>query len=360
MKPLQVAFFALVTLAYQGTARSAEMDFIGVAEDKHGFELSESGRPFRVWGVNYDHDRDGRLIEDYWQDEWQTVEADFAEMRRLGANVVRIHLQFARFMKSSTEPNPGALQQLGRLLELAKQNGLYLDLTGLGCYHKNNVPEWYDALSESARWSAQARFWEAVAAKCADSPAVFCYDLMNEPVVSGQGRRNDWLGPPFAGKHFVQFITLDLSGRQRSDVARQWMATLVSAIRKRDRRHMITVGLVDWSLDRAGLTSGFVPDKIADQLDFLAVHVYPKADKLDTAVETIRGFEVGKPLIVEETFPLQCSTAQLGDVIDSLPEVSGWIGFYWGQTAAECRATETIAGGITADWLEFFQHRAGR
>jgi hypothetical protein len=33
---------------------------------------------------------------------------------------------------------------------------------------------------------------------------------MNEPVVPG-GKRKDgeWLGPPFGGKHFVQFVTLD-------------------------------------------------------------------------------------------------------------------------------------------------------
>jgi hypothetical protein len=29
-----------------------------------------------VWGVNYDHDskgENGRLLEDYWSDEWETV-----------------------------------------------------------------------------------------------------------------------------------------------------------------------------------------------------------------------------------------------------------------------------------------------
>ena len=40
------------------------------------------------------------------------------------------------------------------------------------------------SLDERPRWDVQARFWEAVARACADSPAVFCYDLMNEPVVS--------------------------------------------------------------------------------------------------------------------------------------------------------------------------------
>jgi len=29
---------------------------------------------------------------DYWEDEWATVEKDFHEMRRPGANVVRVHL----------------------------------------------------------------------------------------------------------------------------------------------------------------------------------------------------------------------------------------------------------------------------
>ena len=70
----------------------------------------------------------------------------------------------------------------------------------------------------------QARFWQAVAGRCKDSPAVFCYDLMNEPVVPG-GKTKGWrlAGQPFAGKHFVQFITLDQQDRPRPDIARQWV-----------------------------------------------------------------------------------------------------------------------------------------
>src|SRR5262249_48363263 len=152
---------------------------------------------------------------------------------------------------------------------------LYLDLTGLGCFHKKDVPAWYDALSEKDRWDVQARFWQAVAARCADSPAVFCYDLMNEPVVPA-GRRDDgdWLGPPFRGQHSVQSLTLDQRARPRPDVARQWVRHLTAAVRKSDQRHLVTVGLVDWSLDRPGLTSGFPPDRVAAELDFVSVHVY--------------------------------------------------------------------------------------
>jgi hypothetical protein len=79
----------------------------------------------------------------------------------------------------------------------------------------------------------QARFWEAVAGRCAASPAVFCYDLMNEPVVPGGRRQHgDWLGPPFAGKHFVQFVTLDQAGRPRPDIARQWVHQVIPLVPK--------------------------------------------------------------------------------------------------------------------------------
>jgi hypothetical protein len=54
----------------------------------------------------------------------------------------------------------------GHRCGLAETVRLYLDLTGLGCYHKKDVPAWYDKLSENDRWDAQGRFCEAVAGRC--------------------------------------------------------------------------------------------------------------------------------------------------------------------------------------------------
>src|SRR5688572_8285058 len=56
------------------------LSWIQVSADKQGFVLGESSQPFVPWGFNYDHDETGRLIEDYWRDEWPKVEEDFAEM----------------------------------------------------------------------------------------------------------------------------------------------------------------------------------------------------------------------------------------------------------------------------------------
>jgi hypothetical protein len=281
-------------------------------------------------------------------------------MKDLGANVVRVHLQFAKFIDAADRPNQKALAQLDKLVKLAEKARLYLDVTGLGCYHKQDVPAWYDRLSETDRWDAQANFWRVVAKHCARSPAIFCYDVMNEPVVPGGKRKpGDWLGPPFAGSHFVQFITLDQDKRARPDVAKLWIKHLARAIRAEDPRHLITVGLVDWSLDRPGLTSGFVPDKIAGELDFLCVHIYPKAKKVDEALDTLKAFAaVGKPVVIEETFPLQCSIKEFARFIDeSEKNAAGWIGFYWGKTPAELRRGGTIGDAITLQWLEFFQSK---
>lgn len=362
MTPDRTLYLCLTLLTLAGQLGAVELERIHVSKDGKGFSLAASGKAFVPWGFNYDHDEPGRLLEDYWLTEWPKVEEDFREMKALGANVVRIHLQFGRFMETPEKPNDASLQQLAKLLALAGRTGLYLDLTGLGCYHKADVPAWYDALDERARWAAQANFWAAIAKQCQDSPAVFCYDLMNEPVVAGGKRKpGEWLGGAFAGKHFVQFITLDAAGRVPHTVAGEWIRTLTAAIRRHDRRTLITVGLVDWSLDRPGLRSGFVPDRIAADLDFLCVHLYPKQGEVPKAIETLRGFAVGKPVVIEETFPLQAGLPEFGQFIaESRGIASGWVGFYWGKPPAELRKSKTIGDAILLGWLEFFQREAGK
>jgi hypothetical protein len=335
------------------------LPWLKLAPDKKSFVTSPGDKPFRAHGFNYDHDDAGRLIEDYWLKEWQTVEKDFAEMQELGANVVRVHLQFGKFMDAADKPNAAALAQLGKLLKVAEANRLYLDLTGLGCYHKQDVPAWYDKLSEADRWDAQANFWRAVAKVGRESPAVFCYDLMNEPVVPGGKRKDgDWLGPPLGDKHFVQVITLDQADRPRTEIAKAWIDKLCAAVREIDDRHLITVGLVDWSLDRPGLTSGFVPSKTCGALDFVSVHLYPEKGNLDEAIETLKGFDIGKPVVIEETFPLKSTMEEMESFLERSKEHSaGVISFYWGKTPDELKKSGKLVDAIVGDWLERFGKR---
>ena len=71
---------------------AARREWIAVGGDGRGFVCQPSGKAFTPWGFNYDHDFKSRLIENYWESEWPTVEADFREMKALGANVVRVHV----------------------------------------------------------------------------------------------------------------------------------------------------------------------------------------------------------------------------------------------------------------------------
>lgn len=333
------------------------MQRIELTPDGRGFRFADSGDRFIPWGFNYDHDETGRLIEDYWNSEWDKVVADFREMKQLGACVVRIHLQVGRFLPVPDRPCPQALGTLRRLLDLAAETGLYLDLTGLGCYHRRDTPAWYDALPEAQRWAIQVRFWEAVAQTCAGHPAVWCYDLMNEPVIPGSRRLpGEWLGPEFGGKCFVQFLTLDPAGRAREEIGEQWLRTLVSAIRRYDARTLITVGLLDGNIERRKFHSGFDPKILARYLDFLSLHIYPKSGEIEAAVQRLEEYALGKPLVIEETFPLHCSAAELEKfILGSRKYASGWLGFYWGKTPEECRQSTSLADRITLSWLELFQ-----
>lgn len=340
---------------------AVELERISISKSGNDFTLVDSARRFVAWGVNYDHDRAGRLLEDYWHDEWPTVEEDFSEIKALGANVVRIHLQTAKFMKAPGCPDEKSLRQLERLVDLAEKTGLYLDITGLGCYHKADVPEWYDAMTEAERWDVQALFWESVASICRGSPAIFCYDLMNEPVLAGAGKtESDWLVGEFAGKYFVQRITLDLAGREREDVAAAWVDKLVTAIRKHDKSHLITVGVIPWAHTWPGASPIFYSKKASGKLDFVSVHFYPDAGKVDRAIKALETYDIGKPIVVEEMFPLKCSSEDMGEFINASRGIAdGWISFYWGKTINEYTSENSdITSAIIKNWLEYYRDRA--
>ena len=361
---LSIVFMTLITLhATPGPERVAEtkLEWIKLSSDGTSFVRGDSGGVFLAWGVNYDHDGAGRLLEEYWIEEWPTVVEDFREIKGLGANVIRIHLQVASFMRGPKDVRDKSLQRLRKLVRLAEETGLYLDLTGLSCYHEH--PEWYRKLGESQRWDVQARFWEAVARACAASPAVFCYDLMNEPILPGAKKpETEWLTGKLAGMYFVQRITLDLGERTRQTVARAWVNQLVAAIRKHDDRHLITVGVIPWAMVFPKAKPLFYSQQVGDKLDFVSAHFYPERGKVSEALEALSVYAVGKPLVIEEIFPLKCGIDELDRFIEgSRRHTSGWMSFYWGTTIDEYAAKKTpsLADVLTRKWLEHFREKSG-
>src|SRR5262245_34936942 len=60
------------------------LKWIRPSPDKTHFVREGTDERVVMWGFNYDHDDAGRLLEDYWDQEWATVVEDFHEMKALG------------------------------------------------------------------------------------------------------------------------------------------------------------------------------------------------------------------------------------------------------------------------------------
>ena len=61
-------------------------------------------------------------------------------------------------MAAPDKPNLAALERLEKLVRLAQEIGLYLDVTGLGAYRLEDQPGWYTNMNEKDRWATQAVF----------------------------------------------------------------------------------------------------------------------------------------------------------------------------------------------------------
>ena len=341
-------------------APPAPMEKVTIATDGTRFVLADSGKTFVPWGFNY-LGTFGELVEEYWATDWPRVEKDFREMRKLNANVVRVHLQFGTYMKGPAEADPAELRRLRKMLDLARETGLYLDITGLNCFRLKATPAWYDAMGEAERWEAQAAFWEAIARTCAGHPAVFCYDLMNEPVVGGAPKAGEprWVGGELGGFYFVQRLTTDPGKRSGAEIAEAWVAKQTAAIRRHDPRTPITVGVIPWAHVWPNAKPLFYSPEVGRHLDFVSIHLYPGKGEVQKAVAALAVYDIGKPLVVEETFPLSCSIGELDQFIDGTADrADGWISHYFGRTIEEHREGAEPGGAAVAEFLEYWRDKA--
>lgn len=354
MKTRPMQFFAALLLLASAAAAQSAMPRIAVSGNS--FIDADSGEKFTPWGFNYDRDWAYRLLEEYWDTEWDKVEEDFRELRALGANVIRIHLQYNKFMDGPNSPNEINLASLRDLVVLAERLGIYLDLTGLGSYRPKNDPAWYVNLSEAQRWSAQASFWGAVAKTLADRPGVFAFNLMNEPVVSGDRlERGAWVHPhEIEGLNYIQFINLDPDGRDRPNIAVAWIRQMKQAIRAHDPQRLITVG--QFPLLNLADATGFAPKRIASEVDFISVHIYPQDGRVQEALDLLKEYDVGLPILIEETFPLSSGIEEYRQFLDgSRKTAAGWLSFYWGEPPEALMERSEPAARLVIDAIQEFK-----
>jgi hypothetical protein len=313
--------------------------------------VDENGDPFFPWGLNYTNPALVDLIEDYWmmEDAWEIIEKDFKEMKEYGANTVRIHLQYVKFMKNTTTPNTTSLERLERLANIAEDNDLYLIVTGLGAYRLSDAQPWYDELDDYGRWETQKLFWQTVAATLKEHSCVFAYDLINEPVVAvgchPDSTSCSWYpeNGQFGGYQFIQNISIDTDNTYWETIG-SWTDEMTSVIRLEDEVTMITVGL---------LPLGPI-NSIASHFDILSTHIYPNSNNLTASVNYVLNNQSDKPFLIEEFYNLNCSALELEDFLEQVEGFyHGLIGHYMGKTIEEYD-TNIVVDVIHKEFLEFF------
>ena len=105
------------------------------------------------------------------------------------------------------------------------------------------------------------------------------------------------------------------------------------------------------------VTNAIMPDGTIDT-DLIGRPVRGAVVRLGEALDALKAYEVGKPLVIEEMFPLKCGKDELVEFVKkSAVHTDGWISFYWGTPAEELLKKEntTIAEAITASWLKQFR-----
>ncbi len=272
--------------------------------------LTDRGKRFVPMGVNYFRPGTGWAPQVWRQFDPEATREDFARLRELGANCVRVFLTFGSFYQEPGVLSDEGLAKFDRFLALAEESGLYVHPTGPD--HWEGLPEWArgDRYADEKVLAALESFWRLFALRYRARSVIFAYDLLNEPAIGWdtpvlRERWNGWLAkaysnaegmaaawgetnrpielgsvpvPPrdaFPGRKMADFQ------RFREDLAEEWTRRQVLAIKSADPLALVTVGLIQWSVPvvLAGPSqySGFRPERLAPLLDFMEVHFYPLA-----------------------------------------------------------------------------------
>jgi Cellulase (glycosyl hydrolase family 5) len=216
-----------------------------------GAQLLRAGQPYRVVGMNYYPQATP------WDGFWSKysagiIDADFARMRGLGLNTIRIFIPYEQF--GGMHVRPEMLDRLADLLDRAEASGLQVVVTLFDFRGDYNPLIWPQA----------DRHLETILTRFRDHPAILAWDLKNEP-------------------------DLDYA-RAGREVVDLWLLHTLQLARGYAPHQMITVG---WgSADAAAAFGGSV--------DLLSFHDYLPPDGLLGRYALVRQAAPGRPVILGE------------------------------------------------------------
>jgi hypothetical protein len=386
----------LIPVVGCSAARDPAAERIVVEGRGFAVRTGERTRPFTPWGFNYDRtviDVHDMLLEDAMRHDPAVVDADFAAMRRLGGNVVRIFISTGEILRGPEQVNREGLAMLDQVLKIAKKNDIKVILVGLATIRPASIPRWMQSASDEQMEAAELLFWRTVARACRGRSEIFTYDLQNEPVVhwsnsdswivgcfdmpggqkfcyvhqhyrrieakwtkhvqakygTEEALKAHWPDYPRAGESWNKIAVSAFDGKDprfaeyaawNTGVFAAWAKGLASVIRAEDATHLITVGALD-------------PTPLADAVDFYCYHLYPPAagQGEDYLAKSRADWEQRLAKVPQD----KPQSVRVADVLDAMLETTrarcaGWVSFYWG---AADRMTWTGGDGrqLYESWL---------
>ena len=287
------------------------MQLVVVTPDGLGFAERDSGRPYIPFGTNYYDPHTGWAPKIWRQFDAEKVREHFRIMRGLGVNCARVFLAAAYFQPAADAVEQAALTKLDSLVEIARESGIRLMLTGPD--HWEGWPSYWNPDRFAGENSLQAleRFWIVLGNRYRGEPAIFAWDLLNEPelpwfIEEWRPLWNAWLKETYGNWEAIkvawgnELTEKDQWGqltvpedrpdannprlrdwqRFREHLADRWVRRQVEALRKADPTHLITVGYIQWSYPlirhgNPGRYAAFNPHRQASLLDFVTIHFYP-------------------------------------------------------------------------------------
>ncbi|MBP7961000.1 MAG: cellulase family glycosylhydrolase [Caldilineaceae bacterium] len=234
-----------------GSAGISRPNFVGVRAG----QLWLDEQPFEVAGINY------YPKATPWDEFWPNYDpavtaADFAHIRALGLNTVRVFVPYVH--PGGPKVDPAILDGLGDLLDQAEDQGLKVIVTLFDFRGDYNILLWPNA----------DRHMETLLTTFRDHPAILAWDLKNEAD-----------------------LDYDSAGQTTVDA---WLLHIARLARRLDPNHLLTVG---WSSPEAAAVAD---PALADLLDLVSFHFYAPAVELADRYAALRVVALDRPILLGE------------------------------------------------------------
>ncbi|MHC1762853.1 MAG: cellulase family glycosylhydrolase [Verrucomicrobiia bacterium] len=309
--PLSIRFLVALAAGVSisvAAENARQLPKITVASDGRSFQSSD-GRALRPFGMTYYRPGTGWAPQVWKKFDSEATRADFARMKELGVNCVRVFLTYGSFLMEPDRLSEDGLAKFDQFLEIAERAGIYIHPTGPD--HWEGLPAWArtDRLADETVLRALETFWTELARRYRGKNVIFAYDLLNEPAVGWdtpplRKKWNSWLENKYGSASSIREAwrtpqreielgrvpvpeaknspgSVELLDYQlfREGIADEWTRRQVRAIKAADPDSLVTVGLIQWSvpvlLPQVSQYAAFRPERLAPMLDFMEIHFYP-------------------------------------------------------------------------------------